>query len=134
MRKRVVPNSLRLWVAIGLAFVVALFVAAPVTPSFAPVDHSDHHVSADGHLDHLAAVDHAHMDAAASLDAPDMAYDALAPRMRTALIAMGLVFALALLWRLSPQHTPAVGRDPPRAPVLASTGRDVLTRLCIARR
>ncbi len=134
MRATGMPNSLRLWVTIALAVVVALFLVAPVGSAVTPVNHVDHHVSADGHLDHLAAVDHAHIDAAVSLSAPDMFADGLAPRLRTALMAVGFVFAVALLWRLSPQHTPAVGRDPPRAPVVASTGRDVLTRLCVARR
>lgn len=57
MRAVRVPAGARLWVAIGLTFIVALFAASPAWtagPAFAP---ADHHVSADGDLDHLAAVE-----------------------------------------------------------------------------
>jgi hypothetical protein len=42
--------------------------------------------------------------------------------------------AAALLWGLLPRETPLVGRDPPRGPIVVSSGRDVLARLCISRR
>ncbi len=134
MRAVGVPGGTRLWLAIGLTFVVALFAVSPVwsaAPARATVDH---HVSADGHRDHLATVDHEHIGVAASLSAPDSYFNALTPRVRTALISLGVLFAIALLWRLSQRYTPAVGRDPPRTPVAVSTGQDVLARLCIARR
>jgi hypothetical protein len=134
MRAVGVPAGARLWVAIGLTFIVALFAAVPAWtagPASAPVDH---HISTDGDSNHLAAVDHEHIGAAATQGAPDSFGDVMAPRVRTALIAVGVVLAVALLWRLSPQHTPSVGRDPPRTPVVVLTGQDVLARLCIARR
>lgn len=117
-----------------LALVVALFAASPRYIAAPPAPHIDHHLSADGHLDHLAAVDHAHIGAAAVQGAPELIAEALAPRLRSALLAVGLVFAVALLWRLSPLHTPSVGRDPPRKPAVVLTGQAVLARLCIARR
>lgn len=130
-----VPRSARLLLAIGLTFVVALFAAQPVClapPASAHV--VDHHVSARGHHDHLAAVDHDHIGPAVAHCQTDVFGDLMAPRGRAALIALGVVAALALLWRLSPRHTPAAGRDPPRADVAVVTGRDVLARLCISRR
>lgn len=130
---RVTPIA-RWWVAIMLALVAALFAASPADLSARPAPSADHHLSADGHFDHLAAVDHDHIGAAATAGAPELFAEALAPRLRTALLSVGLVFALALLWRLSPLHTPAVGRDPPRTSAVVLTGRAVLARLCIARR
>ena len=66
--------------------------------------------------------------------APDALADALAPRVRTALLAMGLIFAVALLGGMSLRQRIVVGRDPPRIRVLVDPGRDVLARLCISRR
>lgn len=128
------PAGARLWLAIGLTCIVALFAAAPVWTAAAALPSADHHISADGDRDHLAAVDHEHIGAAASQGAPDSFGDVMASRVRTALIAVGLVFAVALLWRLMPRHTPSVGRDPPRTPVIVLTGQDILAQLCIARR
>ena len=51
-----VPRRSRLWLAIGLTFIVALLAAQPVclAPPAAPA--ADHHVSVDGHHDHLGAM------------------------------------------------------------------------------
>lgn len=129
-----VPRRSRLWLAIGLTFIVALLAAQPVrlAPPAAPA--ADHHVSVDGHHDHLASVDHDHIGPAITHCETDVFGELMAPRVRAALIALGVAFALALLWRLSPRHTPAVGRDPPRPVVAVVTGREVLARLCISRR
>lgn len=127
------PAKTRLWAAIGLMFIVALFASAPASLA-APSGGHDHHVTAAGEFDHLADVDHEHIGASAIQSAPDAFGDALPPRMRVALLVLGLTFALGLLWRFSPRHTVLVGRDPPRAPDIVSLGRDVLTRLCISRR
>jgi len=123
-----------LLLAIGLTFIVALSAASPAlmaASAFAPVDH---HISADGNRDHLAAVDHDHIGVAVSRGAQDSFGDLTAPRMRTALIAVAVVLAVALLWQLSPRHKFSAGRDPPRTPVVVLTGQDILARLCIARR
>lgn len=130
-----VPRNARLWLAIGLTFIVALFAVQPVClPPPAAAAAVDHHVSADGDRDHLASVDHDHIGPAMTHCETDVFGDLMAPRVRASLIALGVVFALGLLWRLSPRHTPAVGRDPPRAAVAVVTGREVLARLCISRR
>jgi hypothetical protein len=54
--------------------------------------------------------------------------------MRLTLPALGLIFAVGLLWTLSPQHAVLVGRAPPWVPDVVPKGRDVLNRLCISRR
>jgi len=134
MRAVKLPGETRLWAAIGLAFIVALFGVAPVSLAAPSHSHADHHVSPTGHLDHLAAVDHDHIGPAAIQSAPDAFADSALHRVRLALPAMGLIFAVGLLWLWAPQHTLAVGRGPPRWPLMFSSGRDVLARLCIARR
>lgn len=123
----------RLWTAVGLLF-VALFAAAPASMATPPAPHIDHHASANGVLDHFASVDHEHIAPAALPGAPEELADALVPRVRTALLAMGLVFAVAVLGGMFVQHRILVGRDPPRTRTLTSPGRAVLARLCIARR
>lgn len=134
MRAVGLTSSARWWVAIMLALVLALFAVSPAYIAAPPAPAADHHLTADGHLDHLAAVDHDHIGVSAPAGAPELFAEALAPRLRTALLAVGLVLAFSLLWRLSPLHTPSVGRDPPRTPAVVLTGRAVLARLCIARR
>ena len=156
MRTGRLPGNARLWAAIWSMFIVALFGAAPVAlagpshshpshshpshshPSHSHPSHShshdDHHISATGELDHLAAVDHSHIGPAAIQGAPDTFAESLLHRVRIALPVLGLIFVGGVLWLWSPRHTVAVGRDPPRGPLMFSTGRVVLTRLCIARR
>lgn len=126
-------RSAQFWAAIGLVF-VALFSAAPASAASPAAPQVDHHVTADGHHDQLAFTDHAHIGAAATTNAQDEVGDIVASRLRPALLAVGLLFAAALLWGLLPRETPLVGRDPPRGPILVSSGRDVLARLCISRR
>ena len=57
------------------------------------VAHAHHHLTADGHHDHLAFTEHAHIGLAATPAAPDMLGDVTAPRSRVALVAVGLLFA-----------------------------------------
>lgn len=124
----------RIWAAIGLTFVVALFAAAPASMAAPAAPHADHHMTATGVPDHFATVDHEHIAPAAIPGAPDALADALVPRVRTVLLALGLIFAVALLVGMSLRQRILVGRDPPRIRVLVFPGRDVLTRLCISRR
>lgn len=124
----------RLWATIGLLFIVALFNAAPAALAQSPDVHADHHVSASGHLDHLATVDHEHVSSAGVQSGPDMFADALRQRMRTTVTAVALILAVWVICRLTPEYRHIVGRAPPRAELIPSPGRDVLTRLCISRR
>jgi hypothetical protein len=116
------PAKAKLWAVIGLTFLVALFAAAPAAMAAPPAAQVEHHISATGELDHLSAVDHGHLGVA------------LLHRMRLTLPALGLIFAVGLLWTLSPQHAVLVGRAPPWVPDVVPKGRDVLNRLCISRR
>ena len=124
----------RLWAAIALSFILAMCAAAPAAMAAPSAAQVDHHISATGELDHLSAVDHGHIGVAAFNGAPDEVGDALLQRMRLALPALGLIFAVGLLWRLSPQLAVLVGRAPPWVPDVVPRGRDVLNRLCISRR
>jgi hypothetical protein len=134
MRVLRLPGKTRLWAAIGLMFIVALFGAAPASLAGPSGAHVDHHTTATGDLDHLSAVEHDHIGAAAMQSAPDDFADSLLHRVRFALPVLGLIVAGGVLWQWSPQHTALVGRGPPRGPLIVSPGRDVLARLCISRR
>lgn len=125
----------RLWLVIGLTFIVTLFAASPAwtaAPVAASADHR--HLSVGGDREHLVAADHEHIGVVASKGAPDSFGDVTAPRVRTALIAVAVTFVVALLGQLSLRLMGFAGRDPPRIPVVVLTGQDVLARLCIARR
>ena len=134
MRAATGQANAKLLLAIGLTFIAALFVAPPVLAGVPVPASVDHHISADGHHDHLASVDHEHIGPAANPGMPDSFGETTAPRVRTALVALGVVLAAALLCRIAPRTSPAVGRGPPRAPVVVLSGRDLLSRLCIIRR
>lgn len=133
MRSRPPLATARLWTAIGLLF-IALFAAAPASMATPAVPHLDHHASATGVLDHFASVDHEHIAPAVLPGAPEALADALVPRVRPTLLALGLVFAIAVLGGMFVQHRILVGRDPPRSRSFTSPGRTVLAQLCIARR
>lgn len=128
------PAKAKLWAVIGLTFLVALFAAAPAAMAAPPAAQVEHHISATGELDHLSAVDHGHLGVPTLDCDPDEVGDALLHRMRLTLPALGLIFAVGLLWTMSPQHAVLIGRGPPKAPDVVPRGRDVLTRLCISRR
>lgn len=124
----------RLWAAIGLMFIVALFSAAPAVLADSSTVHADHHVSSFGELDHLATVDHEHISSSGIHTGPDVFTDAMRQRMRVTVTVSALILTVGVLWRLSPEHAPRVGRAPPRAGLVSSAGRDCLARLCISRR
>ncbi len=134
MRAFRLPGNIRLWAAIGLMFIVTLFGAAPASLAVSSGAQVEHHVTEAGDLDHLSAVEHDHIGAADMQSAPDDFADSVLHRLRVALPALGLIFVGGVLWRWSPQHTIAIGRGPPRGPLIISPGRDVLARLCISRR
>jgi hypothetical protein len=78
-------------------------------------------------------VDHPHISQGGLAPLPESLAEAVLPRGTVTLIALALFSALAVLpaiWRYAPLMPI---RGPPRPPI-AQTGRDVLVRLCIARR
>lgn len=129
------PSAAGLWAMVGLLFIVALFGAAPVTAVSPAAPHIDHHLTADGDHDHLAFIDHAHIGVSSTPVAPEAVGDVAAPRSRFAFASFGLMFAAALVWCLSPRHTPAAGRGPPRGPGSSFLRAGMyFVRLCISRR
>nr|WP_313777336.1 hypothetical protein [Mycobacterium sp.] len=78
-------------------------------------------------------LDHPHISQGGLAPLPESLAEAVLPRSTVTLITLALVSALAMLpaiWRYAPLMPI---RGPPRSPI-AQTGRDVLVRLCIARR
>jgi hypothetical protein len=124
-----------LWVIVGL--IALLCVAAPASSMASsqhpPQLHSHESVSVlYGHL--ISDADHGHIDSGIQECLPDSVSDFLVPRLRGMLLALGLLVGLVLLWRLSAEDEPAVGRAPPRSVVVALSGPDILTLFCVARR
>lgn len=79
------------------------------------------------------AIEHPHLSNGSS-DSPEVFAEAVLPRGAVALLALGLIAAAVTVLTLWRQLPPAAVRGPPRRKASASTGRETLTRLCIARR
>lgn len=78
--------------------------------------------------------DPAHLGAHVSPTCPKLCATAVLPQWAPAWVALGLLVALGVVGGWCAQGEPQTGRSPPRGPVAALTGQDVLTRLCLARR
>ncbi|WP_163887296.1 hypothetical protein [Mycolicibacterium hippocampi] len=123
-------------VALLLAFWVVVIGAEWALPGLEPhPPHAPHPIVADSTA-HLAPdpVDHSHISSGSTPRAPDTFAEAVLPRGTTALVALGLVAAVAAAATLWQQAALATIRGPPRRVAVNMTGRATLTRLCIARR
>lgn len=120
---------LRAVIAVALTFWVVVvgaewaLLGADVTPA-----HGPHAVSTSPVI-----VEHPHIDNGPAPLAPDTFAMAVLPRVYTALVALGLVAALAAVVSLLRESTLPSIRGPPRALSEILSGRVLLTRLCIAR-
>lgn len=80
--------------------------------------------------------DPAHLGWGSSPACPKVFATAVLPRLAPALVALGVLGALAAVAGFFAERGVQSGRGPPRgpAPVLILTGQDLLTRLCLSRR
>lgn len=106
--------------------------ALPLSQTATP--HHPHAVamSDDGDLALLA--DHPHIGNGSSPAPRDIFTAVLPPRTGTALIALGLIAALAAAGALFARIVLPATRGPPRLHSALLTGQQLTTRLCIARR
>jgi hypothetical protein len=120
-------TPVRAFVALVLAFWVLVVTAEWALPGteIAP---------AHSHTDSAVVAEHPHMSDGSDPLAPDTFSEAVLPRVHTALIALGLIAALAAMVPLWGQTKLPVIRGPPRPISWSLSGRVMLTRLCIARR
>ncbi|BBX26923.1 hypothetical protein MCHIJ_52430 [Mycolicibacterium chitae] len=96
--------------------------------------HGPHATVAGPYGEFAVAADHPHFENGSLPVVPDIVAEAVLPRAATALVALGLAVAIglvALLWR--PRLWRGV-RGPPRGRGAVWSGRQRLTRMCIARR
>lgn len=77
--------------------------------------------------------DPAHLGGRVSLACPKLCATAVLSHWAPAWVELGLLAALGVVAGLRAEDEPQAGRSPPRGPLAALTGRDVLTRLCLAR-
>jgi hypothetical protein len=128
------PQRRRAVVAALLAFWIVIVAAEWALPGIeAAPAHGPHPLASAVGAPVTVQLDHPHISQGGIAPSPESFAEAVLPRGTVTLIALALVSALAVLpalWRYAPL-TPI--RGPPRSPV-AQTGRDVLVRLCIARR
>ena len=78
--------------------------------------------------------DHTHVEHGSSLTCLELLASAVLPPLASTLVALGLLAAVATLAGLLVDRVVRSGRSPPRAVAAVITGRDVLTRFCVARR
>ncbi|HEY9266151.1 hypothetical protein QQA43_31285 (plasmid) [Mycolicibacterium vanbaalenii] len=128
------PQRRRAVIVALLAFCTVIVAAEWALPGIeAAPAHGPHTLASAVGAPVAVQLDHPHISQGGIAPSPESLAEAVRPRGTVTLIALALVSALAVLpalWRYAPL-TPI--RGPPRSPV-AQTGRDVLVRLCIARR
>lgn len=128
------PQRRRAVVAALLAIWIVIVAAEWALPGIeAEPAHGPHALASAVGAPVAVQLDHPHISQGGIAPSPESFAEAVLPRGAVTLIALALVSALAVLpalWRYA-LLTPI--RGPPRSPV-AQTGRDVLVRLCIARR
>lgn len=118
-------------IAFGIVIVGAEWALPGI--ELAPL-HAPHALIATGVGEETSiAVDHPHFSKGGAALSPEAITEAVVPRGIVSLVALGLVTAVAVLTALWRQTTLAATRGPPRTPI-ALSGRDLLTRMCIARR
>lgn len=77
--------------------------------------------------------DHTHVEHGSSLTCLELLASAVLPALASMLVALGLLAAVATVAGLFADHVLQPGRSPPRALAAVITGRDLLTRYCVAR-
>ncbi|OBG17477.1 hypothetical protein A5765_06145 [Mycolicibacterium celeriflavum] len=118
--------------ALAFWFVVVGFDWALPTPDVAP-HHGPHALSA-AYPDSAVITPHEHVrDGSAPVDREAFA-EAVLPRSNTALVALAILAALAVLLPFWLDGRLTAVRGPPKVPLHHVSGRVLLTRLCIARR
>jgi lipoprotein LpqS len=96
--------------------------------------HGPHVLSSTPHTKLVAIIEHPHLQDGSIPASPDTLAEAVLPRPANVLLMLamcGAVVVLALFWR---ESLVIASRGPPRPVAGVLTGRDVLTRNCIARR
>ncbi|MCG5432632.1 hypothetical protein LV457_10070 [Mycobacterium sp. MYCO198283] len=123
-------------VAVFLAFWVIVVGAEWALPGLDPAPQHGAHGLATSPVGALAPVtiEHPHLSSGSAPESPELFAEAVLPRGTVALLALGLIAAAVTVLTLWRHLAPAAVRGPPRRKASASTGRQTLTRLCIARR
>lgn len=129
-------QRLQIAVAVLLAFWVVAVGAEWALPGLDSSPQHGAHGLATSPVGALAPVtiEHPHLSSGSAPESPELFAEAVLPRGTVALLALGLIAAAVTVLTLWRHLAPAAVRGPPRRKASASTGRDTLTRLCIARR
>jgi len=121
-------------VALAVAsWVLVIAADLGVTWSDAPTTHGPHPVASAPGAEFAAILEHPHMQDDSAQAMPDILAGAVVPRAATVLLALGLLAAVAVLASSFGRSAMAAMRDPPCTPLSVLSGRQLLTRFCIAR-
>jgi hypothetical protein len=96
--------------------------------------HAPHGLLSSPGGEFTVSAEHAQLVDGSSTACPESVAAAVLPRSGTASVALGAVMAVVAItgWRAQPAVL--TGRGPPGALGTVLTGRDLLTRICLARR
>jgi len=128
MRWRTAAVLLVALLGIGLGIQLG---AKPVATAHA---HAAPMLVAPGHTLPSVTPEHPHARDGSILPAPELFATAGLPRSATTLLALGLAVALCVATVCWCARRTVTSRGPPRRAATITTGRAVLTRLCISRR
>jgi hypothetical protein len=127
--------GLRLFIGVAATVAVVAAVGHCGPDLFGPrASHAPHGLLSSPGGESTVGAEHAHLVDGSSTACHESVAAAVLPRSGTASVALGAVMAaVAITGRLA-QPPVVAGRGPPRALGAALTGRDLLTRFCLARR
>ncbi|BBZ16009.1 hypothetical protein MGAD_03440 [Mycolicibacterium gadium] len=130
-------SSRRLRQAVALAVVVWVLIIGADALWASPAEPDNHgpHPIATSLADHFAvALDHSHARQAATHTAHDVLALAVSPRTATILATLVLALGVTASWAFDRWAAGQTIRGPPKRAYLFLSGRQLLARLCIARR
>nr|VTP04376.1 hypothetical protein BIN_B_05503 [Mycobacterium riyadhense] len=126
------------WRSLIVVATVALLVALI---GHSAMMHSDTHAAHQPHAllslvggEFAVNVDHTHLAKSSVTGCHNVFATAVVPRSATTLVELGVAAAVVAITAVLANLVMAAGRGPPEVPLTALTGRDLLTRFCLARR
>lgn len=112
----------------GIGAEWALVGGAASTP------HGPHALAAAPGGEFTAITEHPHIQDGSASTSPDSLARPVLPRVSGVLAALGLIVALTIVFTVWQHRATTPVRGPPCSPAVVLAGRQLLTRLCVARR
>ncbi|MET4430188.1 hypothetical protein [Mycolicibacterium sp. 624] len=100
----------------------------------ASTPHGPHALAAAPGGEFTAITEHPHIQDGSASTSPDSLARPVLPRVSGVLAALGLIVALTTVFTVWQHRATTPVRGPPCSPAIVLAGRQLLTRLCVARR